>query len=170
MRLRCRVGSRSCSPVRSSGPSGSAATARKSTKTSRSSAPRRSLRRRVETELPRGLSELHGAEIWQRAEAEGDGVRELRQADRGHRLQNLLVTESVGAQPFDVPGAERFRLAIELEREVEQGLVPHREVCVVVVDRDLLRLGSVDLEHADDLAGGGDAVRAQIGGRTDEED
>src|SRR5215469_13355739 len=61
-------------------------------------------------------------------------------------------------------------MAIELRREVEQRLDRHRELGGSMVDRDLFRLRPGNAEHADNLAMSSHTVRAEIGGRADQED
>ena len=80
-------------------------------------------------------------------------------------VPGVLVAEAVLAQRREVGVADAARVAADLHREVEHGLLPRRDVGLAVVDRDLVGDQRLLLVDAQDRAVRDDAVEAAVGRR-----
>src|SRR5258708_7749426 len=83
------------------------------------------------------------------SEAKCDYVGEFRPAYQEDSLKDLLLGESISTEGLNVARSDFGRLAVQLRAEVQKSLVRDRNLGMNVVDRDLLRLWPLKLQHAD---------------------
>jgi hypothetical protein len=114
--------------------------------------------------------DLRVVEVGHRAQSEGDGIGELREAYDHDGLENLLFGKPVGSQCLDVTRRGLGRLLVELGAKVQKRFVGHRDLGMDMINRNLLRLRPFDLEHTNHFAVRGHAIGAQVRRRRDQED
>src|SRR5882757_6780455 len=93
---------------------------------------------------------------------EGDGVSELGKSNRDNRLKDMLFAETIGAQHFNIVGADLCGLFVEFGTEVQQRFVGKGNFCMSMVNGDLFRIGPFKAKHTDDFAMSGYTIGAEV--------
>ncbi len=104
------------------------------------------------------------------SETKCDNVGKFRPSHQENSLEDLLLGESISTERLNVARSDFGCLAVELRAEIQEGLIRDRNLGMYVVDRNLLRLRTFELQHAYQFAMCGYTVSAEIRSRTHKED
>ena len=86
------------------------------------------------------------AEIGHGSQAEGKGIRKLRESNRDDCLQDLLIVKPKCSQRIDVCSVNLGPLKVQLGAEIEQGFIRNRDPGMKMIDGNLFRLGSLNTQ------------------------
>src|SRR6266850_1343538 len=98
------------------------------------------------------MNDFRWIEIRDSPQAERDEIRELGQTDHDHHFQNVLIAKTVRAQNINVCRPHLSWMVVQFDRNVEEGLIAGGNIADGVVERNLLRLGTFNTKHPNDLA------------------
>src|SRR5438477_11326870 len=109
--------------------------------------------------------DLRVPKVGRGSQAKGYRVRNLREAHRDDRFENLLVVESVGAKRLDICPADLGSLQVEFGAKIEQRFIGDGDLRMNMVNCDLFRFRPLNAQHPDDFTVRRHAIGAQVRSR-----